>query len=226
MTDFVGHRQNHANYFSLWFGTRLAPFSQIVSKRKAVTVSRILKTALISLAGLAVSTAASAGCSDGTYCTSNTSTLAPLGSWTASAGESYTMGSNYSSGSTRYVSTQSYPTGSISNSYTDSSVQTYGFHGSTTGLSGLGTNESLQATNCPTNVYNPEGGKVLGCYNVVKPVAQTSYYRIVRPIVYVRYPVPVAVPYYSGCTVVTHVSRYGDFGHNRYGQGHYGRRCG
>lgn len=197
-------------------------------------MSRILKTALISLAGLAVSTAASAGCSDGTYCQSSSSSLAPLGSWTASSGHtystgsSYSSGSNYNSGSTRYVSTQSYPShaypsGSISQSYTDSSIQTYGFSGSTSGLPGLGANESLRATNCPTNVYNPEGGTVLGCYNVVKPVAQTSYYRIVRPVIYVRYPVPVAVPYYSGCTVVTHTSRYG--GHAHHGH-HYGRRCG
>lgn len=117
-----------------------------------------------------------------------------------------------------------YGTGSISNAYAGRDVELFGFSGSTSSVPGLGAGESLQATSCPVSVYNPGGGKVLGCYNVVKPVPQTTYYRVVRPIVYVRYPVPVAVPYWSGCTVVTHASRYGDrwgYGHG----GHYGRRC-
>ena len=102
----------------------------------------------------------------------------------------------------------------------------YGFSGSTSSVSGLGYGESLQSTNCPVNVYNPDGGRVLGCYNVVKPVPQTNYVRVVRPIIYVRYPVPVAVPTYSACNVVTHYSRYGGRAWNQ-GLGYgYGRRCG
>lgn len=161
-------------------------------------------------------------------------------SYTASPSYSYSSSSSYSSDpvqntaysygtSNSYTGSVSssyadatYGTGSISNAYAGGNVDMYGFSGSTSSVAGLGSGESLQATSCPVSVYNPGGGKVLGCYNVVKPVPQTTYYRVVRPIVYVRYPVPVAVPYWSGCTVVTHVSRYGD----RWGQGgHHGRRC-
>ena len=163
-------------------------------------------------------------------------------SYTTSPSYSYSSSSSYSTDpmyntaysygtSNSYAGTVSssyadatYGTGSISNAYTGSGVELFGFSGSTSSVAGLGAGESLQATSCPVSVHNPGGGKVLGCYNVVKPVPQTTYYRVVRPVVYVRYPVPVAVPYYSGCSVVTHASRYGD----RWGSGHrgYGRRCG
>ena len=107
-----------------------------------------------------------------------------------------------------YQADSTYGTGSISQTYSDSN--TYGFSGSTTSVPGLGYNESLQATNCPVNVYGSGEGTVLGCYNVVKPVPQTTYYRVVRPVVYVRYPVPVAVPYTSPCHTYKISSRYGD----------------
>ena len=141
---------------------------------------------------------------------------------------SYSYGTSNSYGGTLSSSyaDSTYGTGSISNAYAGSDVEIFGFSGETSSVSGLGFNESLQATSCPVSVYNPGGGKVLGCYNVVKPVPQTSYYRVVRPVVYVRYPVPVAVPYYSGCSVVTHTSRYGDAPGNYYGGHGYGRRCG
>lgn len=168
--------------------------------------------------------------------------LSSTSSYTASPSYSYSSSSSYAADpmyntaysygtSNTYTGTVSssyadanYGTGSISNAYSGSDVELYGFSGSTSSVQGLGAGESLQATSCPVNVYNPGGGKVLGCYNVVKPVPQTTYYRVVRPVIYVRYPVPVAVPYYSGCTVVTHTSRYGD----RWGAGYggYGRRCG
>ena len=75
-------------------------------------------------------------------------------------------------------------------------------------INGMGSDEYLSATDCPTEVYNPEGAKVLGCYSVVKPapapvyrpapviVPQVQYQqvRVVRPIIYVRYPVPTPVP--------------------------------
>jgi len=87
-----------------------------------------------------------------------------------------------------------YGTGSISNSYEGSDVEIFGFSGAPSSAPGLAANESLRPVDCPTAVYNPEGGKVLGCYDVVAPtpapapIPQT-YYRVVRPVIYVRYPV-------------------------------------
>lgn len=153
-------------------------------------------------------------------------------SYSSGTYDSSAYGSNYSYGiSNSYGGTLSsaeadatYGTGSISSAYEGGDVELFGFSGSTASVPGLGLNESLQATNCPVNVHNPDGARVLGCYNVVKPVPQTSYYQVVRPVVYVRYPVPVAVPYYSGCSVVTNTSRYGsNFNRNN---GRFGRRCG
>lgn len=158
-------------------------------------MSRILKITLTSIAGLAVSSLAHAGCMNGSYCT-----LAPT---------------SHASVTSQYSSTASYMS---LGSYQGAAAQTYGFSGSPASLPGLGYNESLRPTTCPTAVYNPNGGKVLGCYNVVKPVAQTSYYRIVRPVIYVRYPVPVAVPQYgySQCGSKNNASRYGGatYGHS------------
>lgn len=138
---------------------------------------------------------------------------------------SYGTSNSYTGTVSSSYADATYGTGSISNAYTGSDVELFGFSGSTSSVAGLGAGESLQATSCPVNVYNPGGGKVLGCYNVVKPVPQTTYYRVVRPIVYVRYPVPVAVPYMSGCSVVTHASRYGDAPGNYYGGFGHGRRA-
>lgn len=100
-----------------------------------------------------------------------------------------------------------YGSGSISAPYTDGSNTIVPFSTTSASLStvrmpGLGSNEFLSPTNCPVSVYNPGGGKVLGCYSVSKPapvrVTVPSYHtvRVVRPIVYVRYPVPtpVAIP--------------------------------
>lgn len=214
-------------------------------------MSRIFTTVAAIAATTLMSSAAFAGCNSGPYCTSSghSSTLPALSSWSGSShsaanyqsapsysSSSYSAAPSYSYGSSSYGSANSYTgtvsssyadsiygTGSISNAYTGGDVEMYGFSGSTSSVAGLGLNESLQATSCPVSVHNPSGAKVLGCYNVVKPVPQTTYYRVVRPVVYVRYPVPVAVPYWSGCTVVTHTSRYGDrVGHS----GNYGRRCG
>ena len=208
-------------------------------------MTRILTTVAAIAATTLMSSAAFANCNS-TYCASG-SQLSPLSSWSSvssyesapsySSSTSYslpatTYGSNYSYGiSNSYGGTLSsaeadatYGTGSISSAYEGGDVELFGFSGSTASVPGLGLNESLQATNCPVNVHNPDGARVLGCYNVVKPVPQTSYYQVVRPVVYVRYPVPVAVPYFSGCTVVTNTSRYGgNFNRNN---GRFGRRCG
>lgn len=219
-------------------------------------MSRLVTTLAAFAATTLMSSAAFAGCNSGPYCTSSghTSTLPSLSTWSASSHSassytapsySYASSSSYSTAplsNTSYsygtsnsyggavssaYADSTYGTGSISNAYEGSDVEMYSFSGSTASVPGLGAGESLQATSCPVNVYNPGGGKVLGCYSVVKPVPQTTYYRVVRPIVYVRYPVPVAVPYYSGCSVVTHSSRYGDAPGNYYGGfGHFGHNHG
>jgi len=92
----------------------------------------------------------------------------------------------------------------------------------------MGPNEFLSKTSCPTSVYNPEGGQVLGCYSVVKPVVQPrpvirhqvhyQQIQVVRPVIYVRYPVPtpvaiaipIARPIMSPCGGTTRYSRYGN----------------
>jgi len=142
---------------------------------------------------------------------SHHSTLPSLSSW-----------SSHNSTSTSYSTLSAaeadarYGTGSISETYTlDDS---YAYSGGTTQISGLGHNESLRATDCPVNVHGTSGeGRVVGCYNVVKPVPQTTYYRVVRPIVYVRYPVhypvPVAIPSCQAPIVIPgNASRYGGYG--------------
>lgn len=103
-----------------------------------------------------------------------------------------------------------YGTGSISSAFEGGNVELFGFSGSTASVPGLGSNESLQSTNCPVDVYNPTGARVLGCYNVVKQVPQTNYVRVVRPVVYVRYPVttPVPIPYYVNNACGVSYSRY------------------
>lgn len=173
-------------------------------------VSRIFKSAAALVATLSLASVASANCGAGVYCGQTSSSFAqPISSWSGQSSASYA--------STNYAPTQSlssyeadstYGTGSISDTY--SSGETYGFSGSAASVPGLGQNESLQATNCPVNVYGTGEGTVLGCYNVVKPVPQQTYYRVVRPVVYVRYPVPVAVPYTSPCHTYKISSRYGD----------------
>lgn len=112
-------------------------------------------------------------------------------------------------------------------------------------LQGLGANESLTPTTCPVNVYNPNGNEVLGCYNVVKttpPVQVQNYIRVVRPIIYVRYPVPVQMvqfqtascgngggaysPYRRNGFDDRGASRYGNYNVNQYyGQRTYGSTC-
>ena len=198
-------------------------------------VSRLFKGAAVTVATLSFASAASAGCGSSMFCGSSGATSAipaslmtyessASGSWSGtSAGYgSSTTWSPSSSYSTTMSSTQAdatYGTGSISETY--SAPTTYSFSGSPQGLTGLGHNESLQPVNCPVNVHGTGEGRVLGCYNVVKPVPQTTYYRVVRPVIYVRYPVPVAVPYTSPCNTIKNYSRYGDWGMG----GYRGPRC-
>ena len=194
-----------------------------------------LKLAAGMAASLAFAGAAQAGCGSSLYCGESTghSTLPPLSSYFsggsahgssyshAATTSSYGMVMSHSEASTRYGS------GSISSPYAGGDVDMYGFSGSVASAPGLGYGESLQPTSCPVSVNSPAGSRVLGCYSVVRqvaaPVARTTYYRVVRPVVYVRYPVPVPVPYtvYGGCAQRVAFSRYGGYGP----QGGYGGRC-
>jgi hypothetical protein len=110
--------------------------------------------------------------------------------------------------------TSAFGSSSISAAYSDYSVAPL----TRSVMSGLGANESLQPTSCPVSVHNPGGAKVLGCYNVIKPkpVVRTvvrkvvhtvpTVYQVVRPVIYVRTPVPVCN---TCCTPKTVFSRYG-----------------
>lgn len=220
-------------------------------------MSRILTTVAALAATTFLSSAAIAGCNSGTYCGAG-STLSPLSSWSGSSSTmsstpsySYSSGTSYSSSPSfssgvmsSSVADATYGTGSISSTYEGSNVEMFGFTGSPASVPGLGSGESLQSTNCPVDVYNPTGARVLGCYNVVKQVPQTSYVRVVRPVVYVRYPVPtpVSVPYYvnqnvgfnTGCGGGSfgNGTRYGSFGQGGFGGfghggfGGFGGSCG
>ncbi|MEP6344066.1 MAG: hypothetical protein ABJ275_12205 [Maricaulaceae bacterium] len=156
--------------------------------------------------------------SDGTCLLSGSSSLAS--SSVVRSGS--TLGTSYRS------STQS-GSGSISRTFSDYSVAPL----TSSVLSGLGANESLQSTTCPVSVHNPSGAKVLGCYNVVKPapkpvvrtVVKTvpTVYRVVRPVVYVRTPVPVCN---TCCSPETVYSRYGGAAFNGVQTFNGGNRCG
>ncbi len=102
-------------------------------------------------------------------------------------------------------------------------------------IAGMGADERLCPTKCPVSVYNPEGGKVLACFSVCKPVAAPAprpvyrqvriakpvyrQVRIVRPVIYVPYSVPVLAP------MPVQSCRTGAYD-TRYGQNWPGRPCG
>jgi len=147
-------------------------------------VSRLFKGAAVTVATVSLASLASANCGS-TYCGQTHS----ASTWSAPT----------SSFSTTMSSTQAdatYGTGSISQTYSG------GFSDANVSLAGLGANEGLRARNCATNVHGTGEGQVVGCYDVVQQVPQTTYYRVVRPVVNVRYPVPVPVPVASPCGVV------------------------
>jgi len=129
-----------------------------------------------SVVGLAMaagfSATANAGCADGSlYCNASNS------------GSSYTSFSNYNS-SAQYMpfTSSASAAGPIS-------------------MSGLGSNEFLSPTSCPVDVNGLQPGQsVLGCYQVMKQQPTVRYHyappqtvRVVRPVIYVRYPVPTPV---------------------------------
>ena len=141
---------------------------------------------------------------------------------------SYVINNSYASTMSDSEADYRYGSGSISETYTDRSSTIVPFTTTSANLSsyrvpGMGANEFLSPTHCPVNVYNPEGVQVLGCYQVSKPapvrLITPRYHtvRVVRPIVYVHYPVhvPVAVP----------VCRNQHW-HSRYGENWPRSRCG
>lgn len=165
----------------------------------------------------------------------------------------YAAGQEYRGGSVPPLSTRFMRTsgdmnitnsgsGNVTATYTDNSYSSY-THNNTTvvpfstghsgplsssySLPGLGASESLSPTSCPVNVYNPEGGRVLGCYAVSRPapVQQVHYTRVVRPVIYVRYPVPTAVPYTVNVPYPVYVGNSHCGGNTRYGAG-WPRGCG
>ncbi len=153
--------------------------------KKLILVKSVMALALT--AGF--SSAANASCSAGSvYCGS--SSLQPLSSYSSSS----SLGTSYTGGS-------------YSSSYGTSSAPTlvpFSSSAATTGpirMSGLGASEYLQPTSCPVNVNGLQSGQsVLGCYSVMKQSQSSSIHygapqtvRVVRPIIYVRYPVPTPV---------------------------------
>ena len=205
----------------------------------------------------------SAACPSGTtrasdgYCTSSGSRSTGSRSTGNRSAAGFSSSSAYASSSAASGSAASSAAYARSSAYTNSSAMSGSAYRSTGQVvpftttvskisnyrvAGMARNEFLSPTACPTNVYNPGGDKVLGCYKVVKPlqvarpVPQIRYQqvRVVRPIIYVRYPVPVPVPMpmpmpvpvcrtqtvcNSGCSSMTY-SRYG----NAWPQG--GSNCG
>lgn len=134
--------------------------------------SVLIKGAMALALTAGFSASANAQCSNGSlYCGSSGSTIQPL--------------SSYNSGAAQYIPFSS-------NASTSGNIS----------IAGLGANESLTPTSCPVNVNGLQSGEsVLGCYQVMKQNQSTVRYhygapntvRMVRPIVYVRYPVPTPV---------------------------------
>lgn len=153
----------------------------------------------------------------------NASTTGPTASASASAtASSGLVGSSQASAFARATGTGSSASAyanisqvpMITSTYRQSDYSYRAFAGQ---FGGLGPNEQLQPTQCPVAVHNPEGRRVLGCYHVVKrwtppkvrrPIDNGTYYRVVRPIIYVRYPVPVPVCVSGQCAPQSY-SRYG-----------------
>ena len=69
------------------------------------------------------------------------------------------------------------------------------------------------------SIDNTTGARVLGCYSVSRPKTVTNYTRVVRPVVYVRYPVPTPVPYTVN---VPYPVRVNGFQGRRFQQGGFG----
>lgn len=173
--------------------------------------------------------------------------IAPLGSYAGQTRHTtgYTSGGHMSG----TQATRRYGSGSVSRSYSNNNHRIVPFSTNATNISthriaGMGANEVLTPTQCPVSVYNPNGGQVMGCYSVgtVAPRRTTTVtrtvtrrivphrVRVVRPIIYVRYPVPVPFPVYQphppmGYGYATAGGCNAGYA-TRYGQQWPGRPCG
>ena len=178
--------------------------------------------------GGSVSYSGSSSSSSYTPSSSYSYSSTPLNSYQGQS--SYVINNTVSSSMSDQEADYRYGSGSISKTYTDGSNTIVPFTTTSASLSnyrvpGMGSNEFLSPTTCPVNVYNPGGAQVLGCYQVSKPapvrVSVPSYHtvRVVRPVIYVRYPVPT--PVYAPQSTCG-----GNYGWaSRYGEGWPGR-CG
>lgn len=151
---------------------------------------------------------ASSHASASAYAGASTSQASAYASASASSGAQATATAR----ATSYASSNHAPV--VTSTYQGHQYRYEGFSGS---YSGLGHNERLHPTTCPVAVHNPQRHQVAGCYKVVKqwtppkvhrPAPQQVFYRVVRPIIYVRYPVPVCV---TGPCAPQH------YGRSRYG---------
>lgn len=184
--------------------------------------SGIKKTAFAALVGtlatLGVAASAQAGCGHYEGSVTGTNSLPPLSSYFEHQ-KTVKASSHCRTKTTLKPLSQSFaaPAPVVRTQVRTAHIQTAPI--SPTVIGGLGHGEGLRPTSCPVAVHNPEGGKVLGCYNVVRkvvrPVTRTTYYQVVRPIIYVRYPVPVPVCALPTCATPHH--------HHHH---HYGSRYG
>jgi hypothetical protein len=149
---------------------------------------------------------------------------------TVISGSSYSTPTTYAGSVSDAYADATYGSGSISQAYEDTSYVPFSSgsmtsSGTISGLSiaGMGASEELCPVDCAQPVGSVGSGRVLGCYAVCKPAPQpvtyTTYTQVVRPVIYVRYPVPYAVPY--AVQGPAHFSRYADHAH----RGGYAPNC-
>lgn len=165
-----------------------------------------------SYAGASAHAGASSYARASAYAGGTTSQASAYASASASSSASSGAHATATARATSYASTNHAPV--VTSTYQGHQYRYEGFSGT---YSGLGHNERLHPTTCPVAVHNPQRHQVAGCYKVVKqwtppkvhrPVPQQVFYRVVRPIIYVRYPVPVCV---TGPCAPQH------YGRSRYG---------
>lgn len=156
-------------------------------------------TASYSVATAHVSASAHASASSHASASAYASSGSSQASVYASASSSASSGAHVTATAHATANAASTPAPVVTSTYQNHQYRYEGFSGN---YSGLGQNERLHTTTCPVTVQNPQHRQVAGCYKVVKqwtppqvhrPAPQQVFYRVMRPIIYVRYPVPVCV---------------------------------
>jgi hypothetical protein len=164
---------------------------------------------------------ASASCGSGMYCTQNSHTTSGYGMLRQVNPIATSSAVSYSSAPVAIADQPAVQ-------YASANTSKFHFVNGATGASsasmpGTGPGERLVRVNCPVSVDAPAGSKVLDCYTIektqyVQPAPVTRAYQVVRPVIYVRYPVPVMVPNACG-PIYDAPSRYGSsYGYGRCGQ--------